>query len=301
MSEAAEAERQAGIKERKASIVERRKRKRVRVSRVIMQTEEDGKEPEVIQKRSEITLSDEEAEARQLVTQLARTYATSVNHYLDFYGVSFEDVEKAKQAELAKKSAEENQEFFRRKALEKPLHEVTWRDISAVGHEDMQAALTLWWRLRNWATDELETGGRSGKIFGEATPQERARFLAIRDGFMDAWSPQNQFELTLVDMLAQLYSSFLYWSQMAHERAVEAQLRDERENSRRYQRGWKTPYQSEADAIEQAHRLADSYNRQFLRVMRQFRDLRRYTPPVIVNNGGQVNVANQQVNVTRPD
>jgi uncharacterized protein YggE len=56
-----------------------------------------------------------------------------------------------------------------------------------------------------------------------------------------------------------------------------------------------------ADAIDQAHRLADGYNRQFLRVLRQLRDLRRYAPPVIVNNGGQVNVANQQVNVAKTD
>jgi hypothetical protein len=64
-------------------------------------------------------------------------------------------------------------------------------------------------------------------------------------------------------------------------------------------RGWKPPYQSAADAIDQAHRLADGYNRQFLRVLRQMRDLRRYAPPVIVNNGGQVNVASQQVNVAQ--
>ena len=35
--------------------------------------------------------------------------------------------------------------------------------------------------------------------------------------------------------------------------------------------GCKSPYQSEADGIEQAHRLADGYNRQFLRVLRQLR------------------------------
>jgi hypothetical protein len=42
----------------------------------------------------------------------------------------------------------------------------------------------------------------------------------------------------------------------------------------------------------------------FLRTLRQMRDLRRYTPPVIVNNGGQVNVAangGQQVNVQQTE
>ena len=67
------------------------------------------------------------------------------------------------------------------------------------------------------------------------------------------------------------------------------------------ERGWRPPRIEAADAIDKAHRLADGYNRQFLRVLRQLRDLRRYAPPVIVNNGGQVNVAangGQQVNVS---
>jgi hypothetical protein len=62
-------------------------------------------------------------------------------------------------------------------------------------------------------------------------------------------------------------------------------------------RGWKSPYQSEADAVDQAHRLADGYNRQFLRVLRQLRDLRRYTP-VVIQNAQEVNVGNQQMNVS---
>ena len=61
--------------------------------------------------------------------------------------------------------------------------------------------------------------------------------------------------------------------------------------------GWKSPYQSEADAVDQAHRLADGYNRQFLRVLRPLRDLRRYAP-VVIQKAQQVNVASQQVNVS---
>ena len=41
-------------------------------------------------------------------------------------------------------------------------------------------------------------------------------------------------------------------------------------------------------------------HRRIRAVLRQMRDLRRYAPPVIVNNGGQVNVATdggQQVNI----
>jgi hypothetical protein len=63
--------------------------------------------------------------------------------------------------------------------------------------------------------------------------------------------------------------------------------------------GWRAPMQCTADAIDQANRIADGYNRQFMRTLRQMRDLRRYAAPVIVNQGGQVNVAGQQVNVNK--
>ena len=43
--------------------------------------------------------------------------------------------------------------------------------------------------------------------------------------------------------------------------------------------------------------MADRFNRLFLRTLRALRDLRRYAPPVIVQNAGQVNVGAQQVNV----
>jgi hypothetical protein len=101
----------------------------------------------------------------------------------------------------------------------------------------------------------------------------------------------------MIDMLTMAFSLQMHWSGIAHDRAIrnhDAQ----REQAKRYESsGWKSPYQSEADGIEQAHRLADGYNRQFLRVLRQLRDLRRYTP-VVIQNAQQVNVGNQQLNVS---
>jgi hypothetical protein len=105
----------------------------------------------------------------------------------------------------------------------------------------------------------------------------------------------------MIDMLAVSFSLQMYWATIAHERATRRHNEQAKRVKSYESAGWKSPYQSEADAVDQAHRLADSYNRQFLRTLRQLRDLRRYTPPVIVNNGGQVNVANQQMNVTTTD
>ena len=105
-------------------------------------------------------------------------------------------------------------------------------------------------------------------------------------------------ESGMVEMLSISYTLQMYWSTVAHERAIRTHDR-QRDQVQRYElNGWKSPYQSEADAVDQAHRLADGYNRQFLRVLRQLRDLRRYAP-VVIQNAQQVNVGNQQLNVSR--
>ena len=101
----------------------------------------------------------------------------------------------------------------------------------------------------------------------------------------------------MVEMAAISYSLQMYWSTVAHERVMRTHD-EQRESLKRFEAsGWRSPYQSEADTVDQADRLADGYNRQFLRVLRQLRDLRRYTP-VVIQNAQQVNVGNQQVNVS---
>lgn len=55
--------------------------------------------------------------------------------------------------------------------------------------------------------------------------------------------------------------------------------------------------QSDADALDQAAAMMDRFNRLFLRTLRSLCDLRRRGGPVIVQHGGQLNVAQQQVNL----
>ena len=59
----------------------------------------------------------------------------------------------------------------------------------------------------------------------------------------------------------------------------------------------KPPRVSDFQAVEQAAAMVDRFNKIFLRTLRAFRDLRRYSPAVVVQNAGQVNVGGQQVNI----
>jgi len=45
--------------------------------------------------------------------------------------------------------------------------------------------------------------------------------------------------------------------------------------------------------------MVDRFNRIFLRTLRALRDLRKHSPTLIVQNAGQVNVADKQVNVVQ--
>ena len=177
-------------------------------------------------------------------------------------------------------------------------NEVNWEQVAAIAEVSMDDGLALWIRLKETADDELESGRRAAKVAGDnASPYALAQFLAIRDQFADQWQPQGGIESAMVDMLTISFSLQMYWSGIAHDRALRVHNR-QRESLKRYESsGWTSPYQSEADAIEQAQKLADGYNRQFLRVLRQVRDLRRYTP-VVIQNAQQVNVGNQQLNVS---
>lgn len=243
-----------------------------------------------------VTASDEQAQAIDIVDQLARSFARTVEFYKKC-GYSDEEARAYQERD--------NSEEGRERSRNRPLREVTWYDISVLANADMREALDVWTRVREAAVYEWQGGMRSARLVEATDPFERAQFLVIRDGFLDGWRPQNDIERAMIEMLAQTFSLFQYWTAIAHQRALNKHDAQKRDVSRFESNGWKSPYQSEADAIEQAHHFADSYNRQFLRTLRQLRDFRRYAvpppapPPVIVNQGGQVNVANQQLNVNK--
>lgn len=269
----------------------RRKQKRTVKARLLMVQNETGR---IATNEQAIETTSEQTEARAVVEKLARSFHRTVEYYKGCY--SPEDM-KSVEAMIESDRTEQGRE----KARNRPPREISWYDISLLADGDMNEALEVWGRVRLAAIDDLESGMRSAETIGVASPIERAQFLAIRDSFLDSWQSVNGIEAAMIEMLAQTFSLFLYWTAIAHERATSRHDKQQKESARFESAGWKSPYQSEVDAIDQAHRLADGYNRQFLRTLRQLRDLRRYAPPVIVNNGGQVNVANQQVNVTRSD
>jgi hypothetical protein len=59
------------------------------------------------------------------------------------------------------------------------------------------------------------------------------------------------------------------------------------------------PRLSDAEAAEQAAAMMERCHRMYLRTLRALQDQRRCVQPIIVRRAGQVNIGQQQVNVSR--
>ena len=93
--------------------------------------------------------------------------------------------------------------------------------------------------------------------------------------------------------MAQALAGEFFWMERLTERSSLEGV-----DSGQMRRCWKLPTVTATQAIDQAAGMVDRFNRIFMRTLRALRDLRRHTPLVIVQNAEQVNVAEQQMNVT---
>lgn len=186
------------------------------------------------------------------------------------------------------------------RVLSAPPDQVSWFDLHGIARTDPDRATARWEEIKRAALDELRTGHRAAAAVETANDGawQRAQFLALRDDLAAEWLPRNGVERQLLDTMAQAQQGFLHWM---HVLTIRTTLESVTNDRRHQEEGrWGPPRQSDADALDQAAAMMDRYNRVFLRTLRALCDLRRHNSSVIVQSGGQLNVA-QQVNVvTKP-
>lgn len=202
---------------------------------------------------------------------------------------------------------------------EKLFNELKYRSVTSIDWVDLErlfrlepaAAEAMWKRLKIEAREDFESGSMAAKIF-ETTewrndPWRRAQYVGIRDAFIDDYKPRGAVELSMIDMTVTAYFLYYYWTDILMQRSETRVLPElfthtERKKMERYESryDWVPPRVMEQDALEHAAQMADRFRRQYLSALRALRDYRRYTGPVIINNEGQVNFADngaQQLNV----
>jgi len=171
--------------------------------------------------------------------------------------------------------------------------DLTWYDITDAIARDEAAGWAMWGTVRRTTRDELAGGVMAGQAIEgyHARPYARAALLAIREALADGLQPRNGMERLLIDGMAQAWTMHLRWlGKHVKADSLDA-IRVERDVRQRD--GWEPPKLSEAEAVDRAAQMADRFQRQFLRLMKCYRDGRRLIGSMTVL-GGQVNVAEQQ-------
>jgi hypothetical protein len=176
----------------------------------------------------------------------------------------------------------------------------SWLDISDEWRHDAAAGIALWDRIKQTARDELRegrTGANAIESYNER-PMLRAEYLAVWMALADGLRPTNGAERLLIDGMAQSLMMQRHWLQ----RMVQTEARDTIRRGRGSHDGYEPPRLSEAEAVDRAVAMQDRFQRQFLRLMKCYRDQRRLFSTLVIADGAQVNIAangGQQLVATR--
>lgn len=201
--------------------------------------------------------------------------------------------------------------------LEQGAEHVSWHSLANLTEHEPERARDVWGAVKSAARLELRTGLRAARAVerSHSSPFDRAQYLAILEALRESIRPHGGAEELLTQMMATALEQQLRWQMIATRRTDEESWHGDRDKRRVLEQmtagerrrheedyGWLPPRQSDAEALEQAVMIADRYQRQFLRLLRTFRDMRR-TIGAVIMTGGQLNVAEriQQVNVAPPE
>jgi hypothetical protein len=185
------------------------------------------------------------------------------------------------------------------------FYEITYQDLQSATNQDPKQTLMVLGAMSDAAKDRVEGGIFAADVLGFTMPYERLEFAVIRNGFIDEWQPRGGIEASLVDMLTQTYLAWQFWLKRSFDVATNQDLAAQQvaRSKTPYDSGtWQPPRVTAKEWLDHSTQMADRFNRMFLRVLRQMRDLRRYASPVVIQNAEQVNVAadgGQQINVQK--
>ena len=215
------------------------------------------------------------AEAQDLARLTASAYDTAMRYYREEYKVSPADADAlaVDRPPLALEGI--------------PSYEIRWMALNSLLEVDPERAIAIWQRIRADAANYVDGGCAVAEALSYETPWQRAQFYCIREALYNEWQP-SAVERLLLDQIAHAHLAYLYWAGKVQEYGAARPSKSS------------TPsYQSTADALDQAMQMADRYNRLAVRTLRALRDLRRSGVVVVAHPGSQVNIGQQQVNVSK--
>ena len=284
---------------------------------------EQAESKEFIPKDFETSVSVDSLESAvgysSLIRQMQRAYLRNVAYYRSDAGGCL-TIEEARRRSFHTCTNEEEALLIFDSLMSMSIENLNFVMLAELQSFSPRTAEWVWENAKKEGRKEFESGHLAANITFPVGYMKQlwniARYLGVRESFIDDWQPQGGIEVALIDMMAQSYFQWQYWLQQTvkrsetrpreehHEYQKWKQWNEKAKNAHSWQEGyWFPPYVSEVAAIEHAVQMADRFNRIFMRMLRQLRDLRRYSP-VTINNPNQVNIATdggQQINVAKSE
>lgn len=234
------------------------------------------------------------SEIGPLAKMLAHSYEGYIRFLEDAYNIS---------RAQAKQRAKVGMKLLSKYA-DDPPDQISWISLAQISEKDSDKAIAVWAAIRQEARDELQSGHRAAAVVSHGFdfgPLDRARFLEVRATLYAEWQPTCGSESLMVDQLAQFHAAVEFWLSQHMMQVVIGNGDRNVKQEKRDGSGWVPERLSEADSVQLSAAMVDKFHKMFIRTLRSLRDLRRLAPQIVVQNAGQVNVGQQQVNVQQGD
>lgn len=218
---------------------------------------------------------------RQMSAAFGRAVAYQVRHM-------HQSLSEAEQSVLAPADDKNAQRI-----MSLPAERVHYMDMVKLQAKDPALAAQRWQSVRQRAKEFIRNGENQAHALSpsdEESVWQLAKFMAVRESLAEGCEPRNGIEAELLNQMAQYHLQIMYWTRILNERAtrdviVEIGIRKK----------LRPPEMSQAQMIAQAAEMVERFQRLFTRAHRAFQESRKRMP-ITVQNAGQINVAEQQVN-----
>ena len=176
-------------------------------------------------------------------------------------------------------------EIFER-LLTTSAESIDFDDLHKLWMHSPEEAEFVWRQMKEEAQREFMTGHLAATVFEPVdwmrSAWKRAKFLGVRDSFIDEYQPEGGVEVALVDTMSQAYFLQLHWTEEAirrtnadprrhsYEYAKWERYKSEVAKARMWENDgyWEIPYASEVECQEQAVKMSDHFSRLFQRSVR---------------------------------
>ncbi|MGI8493817.1 MAG: hypothetical protein ACR2L1_00705, partial [Pyrinomonadaceae bacterium] len=167
-----------------------------------------------------------------LIRQLHDSYTRTIAFYRSFAGGSLSAEEARERAFHRCENTEEAKKIFSR-VMSYPYENISFDDLHTLSGYAPRVAERLWETIKDEGRSEFEAGHLAANTMSPVHYMKNAwniaKYLGVRESFINDWQPQGGIELSLIDMLAQTFFQWQYWLEETVKRSQTEPRREHHE------------------------------------------------------------------------